>query len=112
MSLLQVFRICTTKCNTILRLINGSLVSMKRFMEVSLLVYITTINFILIVICNCSILNPGPNIMINPSSSSDSCFKIFYQTVHGFITYGSLGNKYPVLNFTKLLEFQAYVSNN
>ena len=102
MSLLQVFRICTTNCNTILRLINGSLLSMKGFMEVSLLVYITTINFILIVICNCSILNPGPN--INPSSSSDSCFKIFYQNVHGFITYGSLGNKYPVLNITKLLE--------
>ena len=108
MSLLQVLRICTTNCNTILRLINGSLVSMKRFMEVSLLVYITTINFILIVICNCSILKPGPN--INPSSSSDSCFKIFYQNVHSFITYGSLGNKYPVLNITKLLEFQAYVS--
>ena len=70
--------------------------------------YITTINIILIVICNCSILNPGPN--INPSS--DSCFKLFYQNVHGFITYGSLGNKYPVLNITKLLEFQAYVANN
>ena len=110
MSLLQVVRICTTNCNTILRLINGGLVSMKRFMEVSLLVYITTINFILIVICNCSILNPGPN--INPNSSSDSCFRIFYQNVHGFITYGSLGNKYPVLNITKLLEFQAYVSIN
>ena len=110
MSLLQVFRICTTKCNTILRLINGSLVSMIRFMEVSLLVYITTISLILIVICNCSILNPGPN--INTNSSSDSCFKIFYQNVHGFITYGSLGNKYPVLNITKLLEFQAYVSIN
>ena len=82
-------------------------------MEVSLLVYITTISLILIVICNCSILNPGPN--INTNSSSDSCFKIFYQNVqivHGFIAYGSLGNKYPVLNFTKLLEFQAYVSNN
>ena len=110
MSLLQVVRICTTKCNTILRLINGSLVSMKRFMEVSLLVFITTVNFILIVICNCSILNPGPN--MNTSSSSDSCFEIFYQNVHGFITYGSLGNKYPVLNITKLLEFQAYVSIN
>ena len=33
MSLLQVFRICTTKCNTILRLINGSLGSLKQFME-------------------------------------------------------------------------------
>ena len=72
-------------------------------MEVSLLVYITTISLILVVICNCSILNPSLNININ--SSSDSCFKIFYQTVHGFITYGSLGNKYPVLNITKLLEF-------
>ena len=113
MSLLQVFRICTTKCNTILRLINGSLVSMRRSMEVSLLVCITTISLILIVICNCSILNPGSN--INTNSSSDSCFKIFYQNmqnVHGFITYGSLGNKYPVINFTKLLEFQAYVSIN
>ena len=36
MSLLQVFRICTTRCNTILRLINGSLASLKQFMEVSL----------------------------------------------------------------------------
>ena len=79
-------------------------------MEVSLLVYITTISLILIVICNCNILNPGPN--INPNSSSDSCFKIFYQNVHGFITYGLLGNKYLVLNITKLLELHAYVSNN
>ena len=74
----------------------------------SLLVYITTINIILIVICNCSILNPGPN--INPSS--DSCLKLFYQNVYGFITYGSLGNRYPVLNITKLLEFQVCDTNN
>ena len=33
MSLLQVFRISTKKCNTILRLINGSLASLKQFME-------------------------------------------------------------------------------
>ena len=43
---------------------------------------------------------------------NESSIKIFYQKAHGFITYGSLSSKNPILNITKVLEFQAYIATN
>ena len=94
--------------------IESSLVSIKRFIEVSLLIYVTTINITLIVISNCSLLNPGPCANDNHNATHDksNILTVFYQNVHGFITYSSLGSLSPDLNITKVLEFQAYVAGH
>ena len=60
LTLMQVFQICTSKCNTLRCLTNSSMILIRRFMEASILIYITTINILLIIICNCILLNPGP----------------------------------------------------
>ena len=61
----------------------------------------------LIVISNCSLLNPGPKV----KSIDESGISTFYQNVHGLLTYSSLGSKYPVLNITKVLELQSYIAS-
>ena len=58
------------------------LISIKCFLEVSLAIYITCLNITLIIISNCSLLNPGPN-------GTDS-IKVFYQNTHGLLTFSSL----------------------
>ena len=94
--------------------IESTLVSIKRFIKVSLLIYVTTINITLIVISNCSLLNPGPcgNGNHNTTHDKSNILTVFYQNVHGFITYSSLGSLSPDLNITKVLEFQAYVAGH
>ena len=62
---------------------------------------IATMILFLIVICNTSILNPGPN-KINGLS-------FYYQNLQGLITFNSLGKPFPDLNFTKIAEFQSYI---
>ena len=108
MIILQLISNCTLKRNTIRHYIENSLGSIKQFIEASLLFYVTIMNIILIVICNCSLLNPGPS----TTPVKDSNLKVFYQNVHGLLTYSSLGSKNPVLNITKVFEFQSYIANN
>ena len=108
MIILQLISNCTLKRNTIRHYIANSLGSIKQFIEASLLFYVTIINIILIVICNCSLLNPGPS----TTPVKDSNPKVFYQNVHGLLTYSSLGSKNPVLNITKVFEFQSYIANH
>ena len=79
------------------------LISIKCFLEVSLAIYITCLNITLIIISNCLLLNPGPN-------GTDS-IKVFYQIIHGLLTFSSLGQENPTLNITKLIELQAYIKN-
>ena len=95
------------KCGTVKHFIYNSLSSFRQFVETYLFLYITSINIILIIISNCSLLNPGPT--DNSNTGDDNTIKVFYQNVHGLITFGSLGDKDPVLNITKILELQSYV---
>ena len=103
-TLCHVITISTSKCNPISRYFKHSLLSMKRFIEASTLIYTSTISILLIVISNFRLLNPGPKL----NSIHDSGISTFYQNVHGLLTYSSLGSKYPVLNITKVLELQSY----
>ena len=63
--------------------------------------FLSIIRLTLIVICNPSIINPGP---WQPN--------ILYQNVQGLIPFGELGKTNPVLNLDKILELQSYVNIN
>ena len=106
-TLCPIITITTSKCKPINLFLKNSLLSMKRFIEASTLIYTSIISILLIVISNCSLLNPGPKL----TSIHDSGISTFYQSVRGLLTYSSLGNKYPVLNITKVLELQSYIAN-
>ena len=73
--------------------------SMKDFVEVSPTLYITIISMLLIVISNCSLLNPGPN-----------SISVYYQSIHGLLAFSSIGKDNPTLNLTKVIEFQSYLT--
>ena len=75
------------KCGTVKHFIYNSLSSFRQFVETSLLLYITSINIILIIISNCLLLNPGPT--DNSNTGDDNTIKVVYQNVHGLITFGS-----------------------
>ena len=62
------------------------------------LLFLSLLNVILIVICNCSILNPGP-----------SSLSIVYNNVHGFVNTRDLASESPPLNMTKVHEFHGYL---
>ena len=68
--------------------------------------WIFMVNISLIVICNMSILNPGP------LCQSKNNLSIIYHNVRGFVHFGDLGKVNPALVTTKLLEFQSYVYEN
>ena len=87
------------KNNKITNFICKGINSMKDFVEVSLTLYITIISMLLIVISNCSILNPGPD-----------SISVYYQNIHGLLTFSSLGKDNPTLNLTKVIEFQSYLT--
>ena len=60
----------------------------------------TFLNFLLITIVNPSLLNPGPKNL-----------DVFYQNVQGFIPFKDLSSDNPSLNFTKIFEFQNFISD-
>ena len=68
--------------------------------------WIFMVNIMLLVICNMSILNPGP------LCQSKNNISIIYHNVRGFVHFGDLGKVNPALVTTKLLEFQSYVYEN
>ena len=61
------------------------------------LVFLSLLNISLIVICNCSLLNPGPNL------------SVVYNNVHGFLNTRDLASGTPPLNMTKIHEFHGYI---
>ena len=63
---------------------------------------IATLTIFLIIICNTSILNPGPTNKIEGLTC-------FYQNIQGLVTFGSIGNPHPDLNITKVSEMQSYI---
>ena len=56
------------------------------------------LNFLLIGICNPSLLNPGPH-----------CIKASYQNVRGLIPFSQLDKAHPSLDRTKIFELNAYL---
>ena len=61
--------------------------------------WVACLNLALIVICNPTICNPGPQSKVS----------VLYQNVNGFIPFGELGKVNPMLNTIKLSNFQAYI---
>ena len=78
---------------------------MRIFLEISITLYVTWITLSLIVISNCSLLNPGPNSI---QSGADSV-SVYYQNINGLLTFSTLGQEHPSLNITKHTEFQSYI---
>ena len=62
---------------------------------------LATLSILLIVLCNPSILNPGPTKL--------SGIKCYFQNVQGLVTFSSLGKPFPKLNQTKISELQAHI---
>lgn len=61
--------------------------------------WLFSINSILIIIINPSLLNPGPQDLT-----------VMYQNVQGLIPFNQLGSVHPSLDLNKMAEFQAYVN--
>ena len=59
------------------------------------------LNFLLIGICNPSILNPGPNSL-----------SVSFQNVQGLMPFSQLGKSQPKLDQTKIFELNAYLATN
>ena len=66
--------------------------------------WLASINLVLIVLVNPSIINPGPNNHHNIS--------VLYQNVRGLIPFNYLGKPSPMLDNTKMCELQSYVYYN
>ena len=81
--------------------------SNKKFSSIGMniiILWIFMINLKIIIISNPSILNPGPI-----TAKSTKNLKTYYQNVQGLIPFGSLRDKNPSLNLTKINELQSYI---
>ena len=67
-----------------------------------LALFVFILNKALIVICNPSILNPGP-------VNNDKPLSIFYNNIQGFINTNNLSSDTPPLNMTKTHEIHGYL---
>ena len=91
--------------SSVTRYLKSGIKSIKNFVLTSLLLlYITLINITLIIVNNCSMLNPGP---VNPNSLS-----VFYQNIQELITFSSLASDEPSLSINKILELNSYIVSN
>ena len=72
----------------------------SKIMKFSLLA-ILTLNFLLISVCNPSMLNPGPGSL-----------NVCYQNIQGLIPFSQLGKAHPKLNVTKILELNTYIAKS
>ncbi len=88
--------IITRKYGSILQLIR-SRKRFNRFLKF-LLACLLLLNFLLIGICNPSLLNPGPN-----------CLSVSYQNVQGLIPISHLRSDHPQLDQTKIFELNAHL---
>ena len=77
--------------------------TLKRTSRVLKFLYlaILTLNFLLIAICNPSMLNPGPGSL-----------NVCYQNIQGLIPFSQLGEAHPTLNVTKILELNAFITKS
>ena len=90
--------------SSVTRYLKSGIKSIKNFLQTSLSLYITLINITLIIVNNCSMLNPGP---VNPNALS-----VFYQNIQGLITFSSLAIDEPSLSINKILELNSYIASN
>ena len=61
--------------------------------------WVLTLNFLMVAICNPSMKNPGPA----------QAYSVFYCNVQGLIPFGELGNENPTLHNTKIHELNHYI---
>ena len=73
---------------------------------IKLIPFIHLLLYFLITIINCSLINPGPGLQVEPKTTS---INIFYQNVQGLIPFTELNKKHPRLDNTKISEMQAYI---
>ena len=66
-----------------------------------LLLSILTLNFLLIAICNPSMLNPGPRSL-----------SVCYQNIQGLIPFSQLGEVHPTLDVSKIFELNAFITKS
>ena len=85
------------------RVIFGNYSSRIKHVLYSLIIWLFSINFLMIVIINPNLLNPGPN-----THSSVPKFSVYYQNVQGLIPFSNLGDDTPYLDRTKILELNTY----
>ena len=64
-----------------------------------LTIWTSLLNILLVIICNPSLLNPGPN----------NKLQVMYQNIRGFVPFGGLSKSTMPLNEDKVLEFQSKV---
>ena len=92
------------KQNILRHYLKRGLNSMCEFCSVSLVIYLYTINIILVVCSNMTLLNPGPVCKRGLS--------VYYQNIQGLIPFTHLNSENPPLNLTKLAELHTYVAFN
>ena len=61
----------------------------------------------MIIIVNCSLLNPGPEQFLGPNNEKG--FSVYYQNVQGLIPFTELSKKHPSLDYTKIAEIHTYI---
>ena len=79
---------------------NHNLTFMK-FVSTLISIWLFSLNILLIIISNMSLLNPGP-------SDLGDGFSVYSHNIQGLITFDTLGNANPNLNLTKIYELQSY----
>ena len=67
----------------------------------NLILALVILNFLLIGICNPSLLNPGPNKL-----------KVYFHNVQGLIPFSYLSDPHPKLDSTKIYELNTYIKLN
>ena len=90
------------KQNTLRRYLKRDLNSLREFCSVSLVIYLYTINIILVVCSNMTLLNPGP--------ACKRGLTVYYQNIQGLIPFTHLNSENPPFNLTKLAELHTYVA--
>ena len=71
-----------------------------------LTIWTTMLNLILLVICNTSMLNPGP------SGNDNTHLKVMYQNLRGLVPFSGLSKTNMPLDSNKLLELQSKIYND
>ena len=71
-------------------------------------VWIVSMNLLLIIISNTSILNPGPKNQHNQQKVTN--ISVLYHNARAFMSFDpKLPNNPPILNISKVIDFQAYI---
>ena len=92
------------KQSVLRRYLKRGLNSVCEFCSVSLVIYLYSINIILVVCSNMTLLNPGPVCKRKIS--------VYYQNIQGLIPFTHINSENPPLNLTKLAELHTYVAFN